>query len=188
LVRTVLSAYSNVSPNDWRFTAGEFGRPRISKPQVTPTIHFNLSNTQELVVCAVSVAHEELGVDVERIDREIDAAALSQRYFSAYEASEIQSLPLREQQGRFFSYWTLKESYMKARGVGLSLPLDQISFLCENGIKVDLDPRLSDDAALWRFALLDAPPHHMIAISVRTDGTALSLRASQVVPLGENPT
>jgi 4'-phosphopantetheinyl transferase len=188
LVRTVLSRYSAVSPGDWRFANGEHGKPRIAAPLVTPLIHFNLANTPGLVVCAVSVAHESLGVDVERIDREIEAVALSERYFSASEATRIRALPTSEQQTQFFAHWTLKESYIKARGVGLGLPLDQVSFLCQDGISVDFDPRLSEDSSLWRFSLLDAPPHHMIAVSVRTDGRALSLRASQVVPLAENPT
>jgi 4'-phosphopantetheinyl transferase len=183
LVRTVLSSYAPVSPADWRFAINEHGKPRISSPAVTPPLYFNLANTPGMVVCVVSVAHEPLGVDAERIDREAGAIGLAERYFSASEVRRLRSLPACEQPRRFFAYWTLKESYIKARGLGLALPLDQFSFLLDEEISVVFDRTLDDDAARWRFALLDAPPHHMIAVGVETGGAALSLRATQVVPL-----
>jgi len=75
LVRTVLSNYSEVSPDGWRFARNEYGKPFINAPTVTPVIHFNLANTPGLVVCALSVAHEAVGIDAERIDREVEALA-----------------------------------------------------------------------------------------------------------------
>jgi 4'-phosphopantetheinyl transferase len=183
LVRTVLSSYATVAPADWRFATSEHGKPRIGSPVVTPPIYFNLANTPGMVVCVVSVAHEPLGVDAERIDREAEALGLAERYFSASEVRGLRALPACEQPRRFFAYWTLKESYIKARGLGLVLPLDQFSFLVDDEISVVFDARLADDATCWRFALLDAPPNHMIAVGVKTGGAALSLRARQVVPL-----
>lgn len=183
LVRTVLSSYTAVAPADWRFATGEHGKPRISSPALTTPIYFNLANTPGLVVCVVSVAHEQLGVDAERIDREAEALGLAERYFSESEVRELRALPAYEQPRRFFAYWTLKESYIKARGLGFVLPLDQFSFLVDDEISVVFDARLADDATCWRFSLLAAPPHHMIAVGVETGGTALSLRATNVVPL-----
>ena len=183
LVRTVLSNYSEVSPDGWRFARNEYGKPFINAPTVTPVIHFNLANTPGLVVCALSVAHEAVGIDTERIDREVEAIELADRYFSSSEASRLRASPTPERLELFFAYWTLKESYIKARGLGLTLPLSQFSFRIENEISVEFDAGLDDDPSLWRFALLAAPPHHMIAISVKTGGAALSMRATRVVPL-----
>jgi len=183
LVRTVLSNYSAVSPADWRFARNEHGKPLITAPIVAPAIYFNLANTPGLVVCAVSVAQEPVGVDAERIDREVEAAELANRYFSLSEASRLRALPTPEQPELFFAYWTLKESYIKARGLGLTLPLGQFSFRMDHEIGVEFDAGFADDASSWRFALLDAPPHHMIAVSVKTGGAALSLRATRVIPL-----
>jgi len=71
-----------------------------------------------------------------------------------------------------------------ARGSGLALPLDQFSFLLDQeGIGMAFDESLADDATRWRFALLDEPPHYMIAVGVDTGGAALSLRAAHIVPL-----
>lgn len=186
LVRTVLSSYAAVAPADWRFAAGEHGKLRVAHPAVNLPIHFNLANTPGLVACVVSVAHELVGVDTERIDREVETVRLAERYFSQSEIRALRALPNSEQPRRFFTYWTLKEIYIKARGLGLALPLDRFSFLVDDvAISIAFDSRLADDAARWRFALLDAPPRHMIAVSVETGGAALSLRAAHVVPLRE---
>jgi 4'-phosphopantetheinyl transferase len=186
LARTVLSRYAAVAPAEWRFAIGEHGKPRIADPDVTPRIYFNLANTPGLVVCAVSIAHELVGVDVERIDRKLEVLELGERYFSPSEFRALQALPSPEQPRRFLAIWTLKESYIKARGVGLSQPLDQFSFLLDKDeIGVTFDQKLPDDAARWRFALMDAPPHHIIAVGADTGGAPLSLRAAHIVPLGE---
>jgi 4'-phosphopantetheinyl transferase len=186
LVRTVLSNYSAVSPRDWRFVTNEHGKPVISAPTTTPAIHFNVANTPGLVVCVVSVAHESIGVDAERIDREVEIAELAERCFSLSDADRIRALPAPQQPGLFFAYWTLKESYVKARGLGLTVPLGQFSFRVGDEIAVEFEEDLDDDASLWRFALLDAPPHHMIAVSVKTAGAVLSMRAKRVVPLSRS--
>src|SRR6185436_18685723 len=95
---------------------------------VEPRLHFNLTNTRGLVACAVSVAHAEVGVDAEALDRSGETVAIADRYFSTEEVRALRALPESAQRQRFFAYWTLKESYIKARGLGLRLPLDQFSF------------------------------------------------------------
>ena len=183
LARTVLSNYAAVAPADWRFATNDHGKPLISAPIVVPAIHFNLANTLGLVVCAVSVAHEVVGVDAERTNREVEALALADRYFSSSEAVRLRGMSTPEQSEFFFSYWTLKESYIKARGLGLTLPLGQFSFHIADEIGIEFEAGFADDASAWRFALLDASQHHRIAVSVKTGGAALSMRASRFVPL-----
>jgi 4'-phosphopantetheinyl transferase len=119
---------------------------------------------------------------VERINRQVETVELAERYFSRSETEKLRSLPAGEQVRQSFCYWTLKESYVKARGLGLALPLNQLSFTVEHPIRVEFDKRLADDATPWRFALLDAPPCHLIAVSVKTGGPTLSLRANQIAP------
>jgi 4'-phosphopantetheinyl transferase len=185
LVRTVLAAYAPIEPAAWRFAEGAHGKPYIEGPRVAPRIHFNLTNTPGLVACAVSVAHEELGVDAEYLERRGETVSIADSFFSDFEVRALRALPLAEQQRRFFSYWTLKESYIKARGHGLALPLDQFSFHLGDGgeIGITFDPRLGDEPARWRFALVDASPAHLLAVGVSTGGAPLSLRMTKVVPL-----
>jgi 4'-phosphopantetheinyl transferase len=192
LVRTVLSRYAAVAPEQWRFLAGPHGKPRVAQPEVKPPIYFNLSNTLGLVVCAVSVAHQSIGVDVEGIDRlqgKTELLDLADRYFSPAEVRALRALPSSERVRRFFAIWTLKESYIKARGLGLTQPLHQFTFqLGQDEVAVTFDAGMADDATRWRFSLLDSLPQHMIAVGADTDGAALSLRTSHIVPLrGKGP-
>lgn len=187
LVRTVLSRYAAVTPGQWRFRTGPHGKPHVANPEVKPPIYFNLSNAMGLVVCAVSVAHESIGVDVERIARikhETEILELADLYFSPSEVRALHALPSFERHRRFFALWTLKESYIKARGLGLAQPLHQFTFLLDQEeIGVAFDEGMADDAARWRFSLLDSPPQHMIAVGADTGGAAMSLRAAPIVPL-----
>jgi 4'-phosphopantetheinyl transferase len=185
LQRTALSAYVDVSPDAWRFTQGEHGKPYIAEPTGLPPLHFNLTNTRGLVVCAVSRAHRGLGVDAEWLERKVDPVGLADGHFSATEFRALRALPSALQYDRFFRYWTLKESYIKARGLGLALPLEQFSFLLDDGpsIRIAFSPELPDDPDRWRCALFAASPRHMVAVSVDTAGTTLALAASSYVPL-----
>lgn len=183
LVRTALSRYAAARPDEWRFAAGPHGKPRIAHPDVTPSLHFNLAHTRGLVACAVSVAHESIGVDAERIDRATDPLALAGRFFSPPEVRALNALPAAGQSRLFFSYWTLKESYIKALGLGLALPLDKFWFVVDDDAQgIRFHSQLEENAAHWRFALLDAPPFHMIAVGADTGGATLSLRGSRVEP------
>ena len=87
----------------------------------------HLSNTTGLVVCAVS-RDCVIGIDVENIARTLDADELAPSVFAPAELADFRRSGLEDRRNRFFSYWTLKESYIKARGRGLSLPLDAFWF------------------------------------------------------------
>jgi 4'-phosphopantetheinyl transferase len=181
LVRTVLSHYAPMPRAAWLFAAGTHGKPYVAHPAVAPRLHFNLAHTYGLVVCAVSVAHEP-GVDVEGLDRNVEWLTLARHYFAPSEVAALQAQPPAAQSARFFSYWTLKESYIKARGLGLALPLDQFFFDLESDpIDIGFDARLADDAARWRFALFEASPHHLVAVGADTGGAGLSLRGRRLM-------
>lgn len=188
LVRIVLSRYVAVTPDHWRFASDVCGKPRVVHPFVTPVLHFNLANTAGLVACVVSVAHESVGVDVERIDRTLDFMAVAERCFSAAEADAIRMLPPVERRHRFFEYWTLKECYVKATGGGLALPLDEFSFTNnDQGISISFDGAAADGQRLWQFALMTGSPVHIVAVGANTGGIPLSLRTAHVVPLDFTP-
>ena len=183
LLRCTLSAYCEVAPADWRFTVGPHGKPGIQAPVTATPLNFNLAHTRGLVVCAVSVAHELVGVDVECADgRHTDAVAVADRYFSASEASALRRLPASEQDRRFLQQWTLKESYVKANGWGLSA-LDRFSFIVGDSDGRIASIRNSAAPDRWRCTTVDPSPHHIGAVCARTDGRELSLRVVESVPL-----
>jgi 4'-phosphopantetheinyl transferase len=168
LVRTTLSRYADVAPRDWRFVANPYGRPEIDEPREARALRFNLSHTDGLVVCLVSRGRE-VGVDVEDRTRGGDLLDVADRFFSPLEVKALRALPLKEQMDRFFLYWTLKESYIKARGMGLSLSLSAFSFELDSpgrGIRILFDPGFEDEPGRWRFSALSYGRRHALAAGV----------------------
>lgn len=193
LLRTTLSRYADVSPAEWRFVTNEYGCPSIDEPRHARLLRFNLSHTKGLVVCLVARGRD-VGVDVEDRTRDGSLLEVADRFFSPFEVSALRRLPPEQQLDRFFLYWTLKESYIKARGMGLAIPLADFSFdvdldlardrALDRGIQARFDPRLEDDPKRWQFTVLSYGRRHAIASSVRRDGgEELRLRLREVVPL-----
>jgi 4'-phosphopantetheinyl transferase len=186
LVRCVLSRYARVNPTDWRFNADALGKPCVDFPVVTPTLHFNLAHTQDLVVCAVSAAHNRVGVDAERIDGIAERIEIAAQFFSDSEVATLRALTSREQPQLFFEYWTLKESYLKALGLGLAVELNCFSFVFDGDAVHITDERQSPDYSRhWQFASLHASPIHQVAVAVDTGGGEASFRSIHLVPLRE---
>jgi 4'-phosphopantetheinyl transferase len=197
LVRTTLSAYQPaVDPRTWQFIANPYGRPEIAGPTDHHAPLFNLSHTDGLIVCLLA-ANREIGVDVEDTTRaNIGLVEIADRYFSPTEVAELGALPEAARPDRFFDYWTLKESYIKARGLGLQLPLDQFSFhLGTQGrgargpIRISFGPGIDDDPATWQFSLHRLTARHRLAIAIRRqpDEADLAIRIRTVVPLRPTP-
>jgi 4'-phosphopantetheinyl transferase len=171
LVRTTLSSYAAVPPAAWRFTANQHGRPEIYEPSGVEWLRFNLTNTNGLVACAV-IRDGDVGVDAEDITRAGDAASLARRFFAPKEFADFQRAPdAATQRERFAAYWTLKEAYLKARGIGLSVPLEQIAFVLSDDMRdarIEADLSVSDGAeSEWQFALLKATDRHLIALATK---------------------
>jgi len=183
LVRTVLSRYENIAPKDWRFVTNDHGRPEIAEPKSARSLKFNLSHTNGLIACIVA-REREIGVDVEDRERSGKLLDIAHRFFSPTEVAALRKLPEKEQLDRFFLYWTLKESYIKARGMGLAIPLSHFSFLFENSILIAFDPRLEDDPESWQFTALSYSRRHAVAASFRCKaGEEVRLVMRDVVPL-----
>ena len=186
LVRTVLSRYVPVAPADWIFSKTAHGRPEIANDDdIAQTVSFNISHTQGLIVLAVS-SGQALGVDTENLRRREITIDVADRFFSPAEVRELHSVPMAAQHERFFHYWTLKESYIKARGLGLSIPLDQFGFFFPRAAEVDIriDEQLGDVASRWRFWQLRPAADFLAALCVeRTGPIAPQLVMRRVVPL-----
>ncbi len=169
LCRLTLSRYADIPPHVWRFRTNAYGRPEVDLPDA-PRLRFNLSNARSLVACVIT-RDADAGVDVEELDRRGDTLAIADRYFSASEMAALRALPVSRQQERFFELWTLKESYIKARGMGLSIPLDQFSFSFGGRIGIGFDPELEDRSAEWHFELHRPGVRHLLAVGVRRPST-----------------
>lgn len=181
LMRSALSRYEAREPHEWRMQRNSHGRPDLVPEQAECALRFNVSHATTVVTCAVCRGHE-IGVDVERTDRRGETVAIADRYFSAAESAALHALPASQQRRRFFEYWTLKESYIKARGLGLALPLGKFSFVPGERISIEIDPELEDDGSRWQFALHQPSPSMQLALAVR-DAPPLTVRYRTAIPL-----
>jgi 4'-phosphopantetheinyl transferase len=187
LVRVTLSRYAQVPPQTWRFSTNTYGRPALTG-EALPGLRFNLSHTDGMAVCAVAL-DTDVGADVEYSGRQGQTVELADSFFAPSEVAALRALPPERQRERFFEYWTLKESYIKARGMGLSLPLDQFAFHLEPGQppRISFDPRLVDEPASWRFVQLQLSQGHPAAVAVRRAWSLpLTVRCQRTVPLASD--
>lgn len=176
-VRDLLSQYAGVKPEEWRFSRGEKDKPEIVDAPLP--LRFNISHTREMIICAVTLEHD-IGCDVEYLERNNDILNIADRYFSSLEVMELFSLPEPLQRSRFFDYWTLKESYIKAWGLGLAIPLRDFSFHIGQGvgqgenrvinpdIRLSFAPHRIDYPELWHSWLFYPNATHRMALSIRT--------------------
>lgn len=166
LARTALSSLRQVAPQDWRFVKNAHGKPALS-PDCG--LRFNLSNTAGLAVCLVADAPADVGVDVEAQTRAAQAYGVAHRVFSAAEQAQLVALSGPARLDRSLSLWMLKEAYVKARGIGITLPLRGISFLFDEAgaVRLELDPELEDDAARWHFRLINHRGHRIAGMAER---------------------
>ena len=187
MCRTTLSRYTHVRACDWHFEDNPYGRPHV-RPGLSPRpLCFSLSHTDGLVACAVTL-DRDVGVDVEHLDRRGETVSIADRFFSPLEVRTLRALPEPAQRERFFHYWTLKESYIKARGLGLRVPLEHFSFHLrdDSPIRITFDPRLPDDATAWQFRLLRPTDDHVLALGVRHPWEdALPVRVEWTIPLAD---
>jgi 4'-phosphopantetheinyl transferase len=184
LVRTTLSHYTGCKLEAWQFVRNAYGKPAIAAPAGVP-LSFNLSHAEGLVVCAVT-AGSDVGVDTERLDRAADHLTLARRYFAPSEATAITRAPPSEQSSLFFRFWTLKEAFIKAQGVGLSIPLADVEFSLSEGRppQVAFAASLTETPGNWQFGELLAGKSHRVAVAARMPGAKdAMLRVRHTMPL-----
>jgi len=190
LVRTTLSRYSHIKPHEWRFDKNPYGRPGIKPSQNLSGLEFNLSHTNGLIVCAVTQGAPKsefaIGFDVENNERKNAGIEIAERFFSDREAEDLRNVPEKARRLRFFDYWTLKEAYIKARGMGLNIPLKQFSFHIahEAPLSISFAPELEDNPRCWQFWLLRLTHRHQAALAVRfKQASDCQLVLKKVTPL-----
>jgi 4'-phosphopantetheinyl transferase len=173
LLRLALSSSApQVKPSEWSFVANHYGRPYIAAPAIARPLYFSLSHTEGCVACVISGC-EAVGVDVEKIHARQPLFEIAWSNFSQEEVDALRALDSGGVVVRFFDYWTLKEAYLKARGTGINLPLNQFSILISPDQKIGIrfTPGISDDSKRWHFMRCSPSARHRLAIA---DGSGLA--------------
>lgn len=150
LMRKIICDKYNINNREITFIKGINGKPELNKPH--SNIKFNYSHSGDWIVCAVSEV--PVGVDVERI-KEIDMA-IAERFFSKSEYDDLMKLEGDKQLNYFYDLWTLKESYIKWDGRGLSISLQDFSFKIKNNNFVKFQSEKHNNLCFFRQYLIDS--------------------------------
>lgn len=119
-LRTILSDYTNTHPKHLEFKHTEFGKPYLSNHKLS----FNLSHTENKMLLAVG--YGDIGVDIETWHTKIDFLAIAKLCFAECEIQHWQQTAKAEKHKVFFQYWTRKESFIKAVGLGLNIDVAKV--------------------------------------------------------------
>ncbi|MBZ9770986.1 4'-phosphopantetheinyl transferase family protein [Mesorhizobium sp. CO1-1-8] len=183
LARYVLSINCGVASDDLVFGADQWGKPMLLHP-CENRVAFNIAHTSGLIVVAVARA-DAIGVDIEYPSPIDENFEIAQRFFSAKEVEALRALPPKVRDERFFDYWTLKEAYVKGRGVGLSLPFNcfAIDFRDGSRPRLAVEPNV-DDGRKWQLDLMSLSSGHRLAVAVELppSGRPFEVRLSRAVP------
>lgn len=114
LLRLILGKYLHRPPGEIAFSPTQ-GKPRLA---AMPAVQFNLSHTHGYVAIAVHPTRE-IGVDVEGVGRTFEWESLQDYCLGARERQVLTQLDAAAARSTFLSYWTRKEAFLKAIGVGL---------------------------------------------------------------------
>ncbi len=163
--RLLLGLYLGRAAHRIEFKYNAFGKPALADPNLP--FQFNVSHSGDVILVATAI-DRVLGVDVERMRPDMANAEIAARYFSPSECSTLLALPPEMRCEAFFACWTRKEAYLKARGDGLSLPLDRFDVAFAPTEKPRLLATRHDPAEASRYTLcaLDAGPGYAAALAV----------------------
>ena len=168
MIRTTLGHLLGLDPADVVLHESPRGALSLDPAHHQTDLCFNLSHTDGLVVLAI--ARQPVGVDVEWLDRTGRTVELADRYFARTETASLRALPETAQRDRFFDLWTLKEAYIKARGLGLALPLGGFAFMGFESppLSIAVDQAHADRPdSHWSFGTWDAAiTRHRVAVAL----------------------
>jgi 4'-phosphopantetheinyl transferase len=175
-LRIILARYLKTKPNRLQIELGDYGKPYLADANVSQGLRFNLSHSNQIALMAVT-RDREVGIDVEYVRPDFVTNEVANHFFSPAEIKQFRAIPAELKTASFFNGWTRKEAYIKARGEGLSCPLDQFDV----SLRPDERPMLlnsrvdPNDVSRWAFQNLHAAKDYTAALAVEGQYSRLVL-------------
>jgi 4'-phosphopantetheinyl transferase len=165
ILREILANYLEIKPSGLRFVYNEFGKPSLEVSQETGSLSFNLTHSGELVLIAVAI-DRDVGVDIEFIDNSVPFEEVAKRVLSVNEIAVLEALPESLRRAGFFNCWARKEAYVKAQGMGLSIPLNSFDVSLVQGEAVTyVESANSSDTSNWKIENLKIDSRYAAAVA-----------------------
>ena len=169
VLRALLGGYLKRTPERLSFCYNAHGKPALAGESDGDAIRFSVSHSHGVALYAVTRGRE-VGIDLERIRSDLAVAEIAERFFSRREVAMLRTLSTEEQREAFFRCWTRKEACLKARGEGLSLPLDQIDVSLAPGEPEAVPGTQPDSSEASRWSLLELIPAPGYAAALAVEG------------------
>lgn len=168
VLRTILSRYLDIAPDEIQFSYGTHGKPTLTNSLGEEIVNFNVSHSNNLALVGVTRGRQ-LGIDLEYIQKDFACEEIAKRVFSSQEIATLNDLPGDLKHEAFFNCWTRKEAYIKARGLGLSYPLNQFEVSLIPGEPAQLIHMNGDDlfeTSRWSLQELELGSKYAGALAV----------------------
>jgi 4'-phosphopantetheinyl transferase len=140
-LRVVLGGELGIAPSAVAIRRGVRGRPELD--DAGAGIDFNVSHTRDVAIIGIArdlSAGTRIGVDIERVDREVGVDRLARKFLTAAEQTSLADLDLRGRRERFLRYWTCKEAMSKATGDGLIAPFGRLEVALSESLRLVAGP------------------------------------------------
>lgn len=175
ILRSILADYLKRSPGEIVLRYNDHGKPYISNMPVSCGIDFNLSHSEGLAAYAFTRGRR-VGIDLERLRLNLSFEKIAKRFFTASEFASLAALDKEELPGCFFTLWTRKEACIKAKGKGLSIPLNRFVVTTDNSQIAGPKPaaRHHDNAQGFSLHSFTPAPGYIGALAV--EGKSLEIK------------
>jgi 4'-phosphopantetheinyl transferase len=169
-LREILGRYLKQAPQKLCFSYGPYGKPALVGNTKKQALHFNVSHSHGMALYAIT-REREIGVDLERVRPEVMEEKIAEHFFSPREVKQLHNLPENLQTQAFFTCWTRKEAYIKARGEGLQIELDSFDVSITPGEPAALlrSSAGPEETSRWSIYELDAGADYAAALVVEED-------------------
>ncbi|MFN2529798.1 MAG: 4'-phosphopantetheinyl transferase superfamily protein, partial [Pyrinomonadaceae bacterium] len=167
-LRAILASYLEISAQAIQFSYASHGKPELANSYSHELpLNFNLAHSGSFALYGVT-RMGEIGVDLEHIRSDFTGDDIARRFFSSNEVGCLTSLPADVRHEAFFNCWTRKEAFLKAKGTGLSLPLDQFDVTLAPAEPAALLLTRWDEteATRWSLKSIDVAPGYVAAVAV----------------------
>jgi len=175
ILRGLLANYLCIDPKDITFRYGPHGKPDLVNDR---SLKFNLTHAAGMALVALTKKHN-IGVDLERIKVNVEFEEIAKQFFATGEVKNLLALPIDQRPQGFFNCWTRKEAFIKAKGNGLSFPLDQFEVALKPNEPAELLATKWDAKEASKWSLFELDPGEGFVGAVAIDGPADVLKLWQ---------
>lgn len=169
VLRQLLGHYLRRDPRQIELVYGTYGKPEVAPAQQgSPPLFFNVSHCRDWALYGVA-CDRAIGIDIEWVDPGFPYSDMVPQLLSPGEQQRLQQLNEELRPAAFFTCWTRKEAYLKAKGCGLSYPLNQleVAFLPDEPAAILSTAWDPQESRQWQLYPLTISPNHAASLAVQ---------------------